>query len=981
MPKENQTDPRKTFAPRLLPWLLGVAMLLVYGLTLNPWVTLANLMPVAKVSGFIWQPEFYSPLMFLATYPFRWLPAAEIPIALNIFSAVCAAATLALLARSVALLPHDRTEAERQRERSDFAFLTNGSAWFPPVLAVVLFGLEFGFWENATSFTGESLNLLIFAAVIWLLLEYRLDERPGRLYLAALIYGAGLTENWALVGFLPVFVIVILWLRGLDFFNIGFLVRMALGGLAGTLFFLVLPVVGKFSGTYSLSFWQLLKPAWQLDWQVIHAVSIGNIRYNLIMMSVTALLPVLVMAIRWSASFGDSSPLGVTMVNYLFHGIHSVIFAVCVWVMFDPPFSPGQLSLNSAGLTMYYLSALGVGYYCGYFLLVFGKKAVPSRRNPKPLPALPRQLNAFCPVVYWGVFAVAAVAVGTLVYKNLPLIRAVNDHTLLNYARWTERSLPPGGGILLSDAEGISSSPQTRTLLMQAALARSGRAKDYLVVDTESLNWAPYHRFLHKKFPQKWPEDVSNEDMGAVKPLVILNTLNQLSKSNTLCYLNPSFGYYFELFYLEPHGLVYRLKTLPETTLLPPPLSTNLISENQNFWNDFAQTELPRVQREATPPDPEAVPNNFADWLLLHLHSRSDANPNAQLVASFYSRSLDYWGVDLQRDGRLAAAAECFTNAQAVNPDNIAAGINLEFNRSLQAGTAYVTRFKRITPDQFGKYRDWNALMNADGPFDEPSFLFANSTLLARGGLMRQAVAPFARVCQLAPDNLAPRLWLAQLYLYNRLPDRALEALHDPLTQPHRFSLNKTNSTELNILASAAYFQKNERPRGVKLLDEEIARHPDNEALLTIATRAFFMGGLYTNALRVIEHRLAKTPDDPQWLFGEGFANLQIGRYDQAITALTRVMEITTNNPTARFNRALAYLKSDRLDLAREDYDALQSTYTNSIQVAYGLGEIAWRQHHTNEAVRNFELYLANAPTNSAECKIVRERLTQLRGK
>ena len=715
MSKENQADPKKQFALRFVPWLLALARLVVYGLTLNHWVTLANLVPVAKVSGFTWQPEFYNPLLFLVTYPFHWLSPAKIPLALNLFSAVCGAATLGLLARSVALLPHDRTEAERLRERSDFAFLTTGSAWFPPLLAVALFGLEFGFWQNATSFTGESLNVLIFATIIWLLLEFRLDERPGRLYLAALIYGAGMTNNWALLAFLPVFVIVILWLRGLEFFNLRFLTRMALCGLAGMSFYLLMPIVGKFSGTYSLTFWELFKPAWRLNWQVIHAITNGEVRYAVIMMSVTTLLPLLIMALRWSANYGDASRIGTAMVNYLFYGIHAVIFTVCVWVMFDPPFSPGQLSLGSPALTMYYLSALGVGYYCGYYLLVFGKKAVPTRRNPRPMPALPGKLNALCPVVYFGVYAAAAVAVSTLVHKNLPRIRAINDDTLLKYAQLTEQNLPPGGGILLSDAEGISSSPQTRALLMQAALARSGRDQNFIVVDTDSLNWAPYHRYLHQKYPKKWPQDVSEKEMGGVKPLVILNTLSQLAKSNTICYLNPSFGYYFELFYLEPHGLTYQVKLLPEDTLLPPPLATNLVSQNQNFWNEFARTELPRVAKAATPPDPISFPNNLADWLLMHLHDHSDANPNAQIVANFYSRSLDYWGVQLQCAGQLPAAAECFTNALIANPDNISAAINIDFNKSLQAGTADITSFKRITPDQFGKSRDWNAVMNANG--------------------------------------------------------------------------------------------------------------------------------------------------------------------------------------------------------------------------------------------------------------------------
>ena len=981
MANNNQTEPQKQFAARWLPWLLALAMLVVYGLTLNHWVTLANLVPVSRVSGFLWQPDIYNPLLYLFTYPFRWLPPAKIPIALNIFSAVCAAATMGLLARCVAILPHDRTEMERTRERSDFALLTTGSAWFPPVLAVALFGMEFGCWQNATSFTGESLDLLIFSVVVWLLLEYRLDERVGRLYLATIIYGAGLTNNWALVGFTPVFVIAILWLRGLEFFNVRFLLRMTLCALAGMLFFLLQPIIQKISGTVSLSFWEMLKPALRTDWQVLKAITSGGVRHNLIFMSVTTFLPVLVMAIRWSANFGDNSRMGTSLANYMFHGVHAVIFTVCVWVMFDPPFSPSQLSMGTPALTFYFLSALGVGYYCGYYLLVFGKKAVATRRNPNPLPALPGKFNLFSPIVYWGIYASALLAAGTLAYKNLSHIRAINDNTLLKYAQFMEQSLPATGGIVLSDGEDISSSHQTRALLMQAELVRTGRAKDFLVVDTQSLNWAPYLRYLHKESPQKWPQLVGDKDIGGINPLGILGVLNLLSKSNNICYLNPSFGYYFEVFYQEPHGLTYQMKPLPEATLLPPPLSASLIAENQNFWNQFAEDELLPLQKAVTPRDPNAYPKNSIEWLLMHLHDQSDLNPNALLVANFYSRALDYWGVQLQRAGQLTNAAECFANAQKINSDNITAGINLEFNRTLQAGSTTPIDPDRATPDQFGKYRNWNAVLNANGPFDEPSFLFTSAALLAQGGYMRQAIAPFDRVRQLAPDNLVIRLWLAQLYLVNRLPDPALEALHDPLNHPSRFSLSESNSTELNVLAAAGYFQKNELPSGIKLLDQEISRHPDDVNLLTSTVQAFFMHGLYTNALRVIDRRLAQTPDDPQWLFGKGYANLQIANYNKAITAFTRVINITTNDPTARFNRALAYLQSEQLDLARADYAELQSAYTNSYQVAFGLAEVAWRQHRTNDAISNYQIYLANAPTNSAEVKTVKERLGQLQKK
>ncbi|MGA9453659.1 MAG: hypothetical protein WBW41_20215, partial [Verrucomicrobiia bacterium] len=94
MTTETRNDPRRNFVPRFLPWLLAAVALAVYWFTLNRWVSQLNLAAVAKISGWMWRPELANPLLFLVTYPFRWLPAAQIPIALNVLSAVCAAATL-----------------------------------------------------------------------------------------------------------------------------------------------------------------------------------------------------------------------------------------------------------------------------------------------------------------------------------------------------------------------------------------------------------------------------------------------------------------------------------------------------------------------------------------------------------------------------------------------------------------------------------------------------------------------------------------------------------------------------------------------------------------------------------------------------------------------------------------------------------------------------------------------------------------------
>src|SRR5687768_917493 len=112
---------RAGFTQNKLPWIIAAATFAVYLFTLNHWVNLRSLQLVSKITGWDWTLPLNAPLLFLLTYPFNWLPNGIQPLALNVFTAVCAAATLGLLARSVALLPHDRTHEQRVRERSEFS--------------------------------------------------------------------------------------------------------------------------------------------------------------------------------------------------------------------------------------------------------------------------------------------------------------------------------------------------------------------------------------------------------------------------------------------------------------------------------------------------------------------------------------------------------------------------------------------------------------------------------------------------------------------------------------------------------------------------------------------------------------------------------------------------------------------------------------------------------------------------------------------
>ncbi|MGH8024074.1 MAG: hypothetical protein ACRED1_10860, partial [Limisphaerales bacterium] len=544
---------------------------------------------------------------------------------------------------------------------------------------------------------------------------------------------------------------------GLAFFQVRFLIRMILYGLAGFWLLLLYHLGSVLGSGFPVPFWQGLKFSLWAQIEVLHVywdcvVHPGQYFGELLVPTFISLLPLLVLSVRWK--FGDNSKIGSSLTSLMFHAIHAVFLGVCLWIAFDPPFSPREKNL---GLPLYYLIALSAGYYAGYFLLVFGTR----RPRPKDSPSFLAKLGDAAIVI--GVWVVAALALVGLICKNAPLVRANNANTLRKFASLVIGNLPPKAIVLSDDAE--------RMYLIQAALASEGRAKNYLLLDTAWLPYPQYHHFLHKQAPQTWPLLVKPGQTKVLNTVGLIELLAYLSRTNELYYLHPSFGYYFEEFYLEPHGLVYKLKQLPHDTLMPPPPDKKLIALNRSFWNAAQTDDLDSVASAVAPPEPGA-PENFVETQLDRLHVPHEVDPNSLLVADYCSRSLDFWGVQLQRLGDFAAAAARFRTALELNTNNIAARLNLEVNTNLAAGNRLSANPSSSNAvQQLGTFSNVSRILTQDGPIDDPAFCFLYGyTLAHENKFYRQAVAPLNRAVQLDPDYLPGRIWLARVYGMNHLP-------------------------------------------------------------------------------------------------------------------------------------------------------------------------------------------------------------------
>ena len=960
----------RNLASRVLPWIVAGAGLAIYLATLNHWVSLLNMDPVASIAGWRWQPDLGTPAYYVVTFPLRWLPAKWIPLALNLFSAVCAALTLAQLVRSVMLLPHDRTHEQRERERSEFSLLSVPLAWLPPVMAAMVCGLQLSFWEHGTNGTVEMFDLLVFAYIIRCVLEYRLDGRESRLLRAAFLYGVGMTNNFAMIAYFPLFLTAIIWSRGLSFFNSRFLIRMAVCGLAGLSLYFLLPLIASLSKMDAIGFWEALR--YNLVF-VQKSILLAFPRKMLLVISLYSLVPLLLLAIRWSSYFGDPSKVGVTLATWMFHLSHAFFLVAILWVALDPEFiSPRNIDLGNPalksycpGLTFYYLSALATGYFAGYFLLVFRPIQQRNRRKPE-------LSSLFYPAAPILAIALLAVAIAALAYRNLPRIRTANQPTLQQFAQLLAEQLP-AKGVLVSD-------DPRRLLLLRAWLARSGQEKDFLPLDTQALEWPAYHRYLHRRFPEHWPAPPKDKGLLSFPDTALVELMLKLAKDFEITYLHPSFGYYFEFFYSEPHGLVYKLSRYPADSLLPPPLPPDLISRNEVFWTNSAAVTVQSVAAAVTPPDPDRK-LSLLERAFRFAHLAENQDPQAAMVAAFYSRALIVWAVELQKAEAFDKAADRFELAVKLNPKNVVAEINLQQNKNHRAGRGGEVQLSEATDEKFGIYRSWEQVLNENGPYDEPSLTYAQAYTFLQGRLYRQAAQCFDRVRSLSLSNLTSRLWLAHFHIRAGLPDIALGLTREIRAHPERFSLASSNRTDLLLVDATAYFAKKEPDEASRLIEAEVSSNPTNSFLLTAAARLYSDNGLHSQALAILDSQLKRKPDDLLALLNKGILQLNTrSNNTEAIAAFTRVLKLDATNAAALLYRGMAELRTDQLDAAKADYELFNRQFPYSYQTHTGLAEIALRRKDTNAAILHYEVCLTNTPPNAAEWHLVSKRLKELKG-
>ncbi|HWD18630.1 MAG TPA: DUF2723 domain-containing protein [Verrucomicrobiae bacterium] len=962
MTDEQQTSPSAAKSMTVNPWIVAAAALIIYGLALNHWVTLRGLPWIASVTGWDWhpiptewRPSYFAPLWYVTTLPFRVLPVTWQPCALNLFSAVCASLTLMLLAQSVRLLPHDRTREQRQREPGEFSLFSGKWAFVPQVFAVVMLGLQGVFWENAVTASNEMLDVLVFAFIIYCLLRFRISQNEKWLAGMALVYGLGTTNNFALVGFFPFFLIALIWIKGLSFFNVRFMLRMIGFGLLGLLLYLLIPLRASLaSQNFGLSLWQELKQE-----SFLLRIVPGWIP---LVASLSTIAPLLCAGFKWPEIEGELSAVGNAVTRLTFMAMNVLFLPVCLLMFFDWRFStnPHVHDAPVPFLTFYYLAALAVGYYSGYILIVFGKRSL-QRAKFKESPAVKKTVLAYLVILTVG-------APALLLGSNWDRIRSSNNGILSHFTEETIAALPAQTTVVMSD-------DPIRLQLLEAGYARAGKTNPHILLETGAMPYREYYAHLVDKYPELKKKMAPIDKFPEVLPQTnMVDFVFQLGRDYAIYYLHPSFGYYFEQFYLRPHRLVYELKSYTGRSSLAPLPSAAEIADNQEYWKKTAQTTL------------------------ASLSHYSDSDWDVGRVSVDYSVALDFWGVELQRANKLPEAHAAFAEAYKVNTNNLMAEYNMEYNERLQHGDSRPLGQSDTLARAISLYRSVPAIIKYNGPPDEPDVDMIFGQTLAQGGNLRQAAGLFERRLQLLPNDIPAKMAVAKTLVDTGQADRALE-----LTRQVRAQTNMVPD-ELFWVEAVAYLSRTNFGEAERSLLQGQAASPKNPVRLANVMEFYRRTGLAALAQGRRDDGAARLHKALQW--SEKFiqlvsedksaatrfpladvlmikADIEVNSENDAaaVQTLTRVIELDPDNENALLNRALVLMRQKKFAAAQDDAEAMRKVDPERAFMAYGVeADIAKSEQNVANQKKYLGLYLKATPADSEQHRVAKKELDKIEG-
>ncbi len=953
MTTPGSSDLENPFVSKKLPWLIGAAILL-YLVTLSHWVTLGSLENIAHVAGWNPSPTPARPLAWTVFAAFGLLPDAWIPLAANLFTAIVAMLVLALLARCVSLLRYDVLPEGDVRKGSQIGLLTIKSAWMPPVLAVLICGLQLRFWEHATAATGVMPALLLFAFAVRCLLEFRINKNESHLALGMATFGAGMADNWVMLGYFPVLIAALIRLKGFSpCLNLRFLFRMAACGLGGIALCLLLPMLVTLISSGSSEMWAMPLEHLKTQKRMLELLKLAPFR----LLALMGLIPFLILSVRWKSHTiqpADDTPQGVFMAKAMGHFIHALFLGLALWLAIEPRVGPKDFDAVAIFLVQGFLWAMVAGYCAGYVLLF--KQGTVQRRLSKSAANVVRLL----------LLAMTAL----LLWKNFGSIQLTNSAATRQFAKALADDLPEGKAVVLSE--------ERQTLLMlRGELGARGRARDVMLVDTPQLISPRYHVLMAAKYGPRWPVVLGTNASERITPDVLVKTVTLLAERETIFYAHPSSGLFFEKFAGESKGAVQQLALRTSEEISATHSSTQL-SEIEALWQTRWSSHLKKLTAQIAAQRASGArwKNPSLQWLLV----TEQENKTATFLSGAVSKAMNHWGVQLQRAGRGGEAMEWFRRTIELNPSNLSALINLEYAerraRGENAPLAMAWAREQFA-GVFDQYQRWYEVISRNGPVDEPTYQLQTGRLLLSTKNPRQAVAAFKRCAELCPNWPMPKLFEAQSYNQTGAFARALELTTELERNPELFrgaGLARLLQCRVNALRGL-----NRTNEAAAVIEQSVSKHATHIEVISTAATLCAESGKFERELELLAELSTRVKQDAGLWTRRGLAEFRLGRNKQAAETLTRALDLAPDDVQTRLLRAVARLGDGQTDAARADYELLLKNPGSAQPALFGLGNMAWNAQDTNAAIRYYERFMSNNAALTPQAGVVSERLKQMR--
>lgn len=974
-----------------LPVLVTVAAFLAYLPSLSSRASLWSTELAIRACGWEWRPILQQPLWYLFQWPFHLLPLEWRPLALNLGNLFLASVALGLLARAVQMWPTDRTPDLRDWNGERLGWLSPGGLiWLPPVLAAASLGLTLNFWRQATSATGDMIDLAVLAFIVVLFVEYQREPRARWLWMLSFAYGVGMTNDWAFTALLPIFLIAVIGLLGWG----ATLTQLALiiepftrskeevapmlphttglldlrppwilltGLLLGWLAVLPLPVAHWLTAHDQLSLGQCLLTVWY--WQKAGVLSIQGLVSQdglAAVLALSSLVPLWLVSVRW-----QDEETSYFTVSYWFTGksfwlLHSLLAVISGWVLLGAIISPANVLLEQSFLPHYFICALVLGCCLNYLVRRALGRAVADRSGPWTTARRLRRV-AF-------LTALAALLTGMLslmFVRNAPVIRLVNRTLPADFERWVLAALPPGPKVVVADDSNVLN-------LARLLLLRLPGGRETVFLDSSVARRVDYLRQQSQLYPPVWQTAFANlTNAQAVRPVVLDRLVEDLATQRPVCYLHPSEMYPYDHFVMRDRGFVHQLVRRGTNDPVP------ILQPDSPQWEEFERDLFPHLTNAIENLGPSLRNVKISSKLQRLFFLPPPRDFTLAFFARYFSLAANAHGVLLQRAGRWTEADAEFVRALALNPYNASARANRDYN------FRHTHPELNLTPgdpgeEGFGNFDSIEQAIKACGAVDDPAFRTVIADSCAQAELYHQAADQYQRVIQLEPQNLGYQFLLANLELEAGRPEVAVDwarRIRRELAGRSDADQVEGNLVWLETRARLAAHQKSE---ALTILSQAVEAARGDGRRMADAVAVLWRSGLRAEARDLMDQLAAQHPDNPAVFILRGYVHLELEEPAQAERDFARALELNPRNELARYQHGCVLIRLHQLDAATVELQTMLQQTNAAFPAHFALAQIARARQNSSLARSELEAYLRQAVPADPDYTNALQQLNQL---